>query len=62
LVSVITGHVAISQIKQTGEGGKGMATAGLIMSYIGLGLTLIGICVSAVLAALGTISLPYLNQ
>jgi hypothetical protein len=34
VVAVITGHMALSQIKKTGEPGKGLATAGLIIGYI----------------------------
>ncbi|KQV07217.1 hypothetical protein ASC63_07840 [Leifsonia sp. Root112D2] len=32
---VITGHIALSQIKKTGEQGRGLALAGLIIGYIG---------------------------
>ena len=38
LVAVITGHIARSQIKRTGEKGWGMATAGMVIGYIHLGL------------------------
>ncbi len=34
VLAIIFGHVAQSQIKRTGEGGAGMATAGLVMGYI----------------------------
>jgi len=33
IVAVITGHVARSQIRRTGEGGGGVALAGLILGY-----------------------------
>lgn len=36
LGAVITGHIALGQIKRTGEGGRGLAMAGLILGYIGL--------------------------
>ena len=36
LVAVILGHVAKSQIRRTGERGSGMATAGLVLGYLGL--------------------------
>lgn len=36
LAAVIMGHVALSQIKRTGEGGRGLAIAGLILGYLGL--------------------------
>jgi hypothetical protein len=36
LVGVITGHIGLSQIKKTGESGRGLALAGVIIGYIGL--------------------------
>ena len=36
LIAVILGHVAKSQIARTGENGDGLATAGLVIGYIGL--------------------------
>ena len=36
LVAVITGHIALSQIKKTGEKGRGFAIAGLIIGYVGI--------------------------
>jgi hypothetical protein len=38
IIAVITGHVARSQIKRTGEAGDGLALAGLIAGYISIGL------------------------
>jgi len=35
-LGVIFGHIAIGQIKKTGEGGRGLAIAGLIIGYIGI--------------------------
>jgi uncharacterized protein DUF4190 len=37
ILAVIFGHVARGQIKQSGEGGGGMAIAGLILGYLNLG-------------------------
>lgn len=34
LLAIIFGHIAQSQIKRTGEGGHGMAIAGLILGYL----------------------------
>ena len=34
---VITGHIALGQIKRTGEGGKGMAIAGIAVGYAVIG-------------------------
>ena len=31
---IITGHIALSQIKKTGEAGHGMALAGTILGYV----------------------------
>ena len=42
IVAVITGHMARKQIRQTGEGGDGMAVAGLVMGWIVIALTVIG--------------------
>ena len=36
IVAIITGHIALSQIKKTGEQGRGLAIAGLIIGYVGL--------------------------
>ena len=36
LVAVILGHMSISQINRTGEQGKGMAIAGLVIGYLGM--------------------------
>lgn len=38
IVAVVTGHIARSQIKRTGEAGANLALAGLIVGYISIGL------------------------
>ena len=38
IAGIIMGHIAKKQIAQTGEQGEGMAKAGLIVGYVGLGL------------------------
>lgn len=38
---IICGHIALGQIKRTGEGGRGLALAGLILGYVFTGLTLL---------------------
>lgn len=35
IIGVITGHIALSQIKKRAEGGRGLAIAGLIIGYLG---------------------------
>ena len=36
LIGVITGHIGLNQIKQTGEEGRGLAIAGLIIGYVSI--------------------------
>lgn len=36
ILGVIFGHVSLSQIKRTGEDGRGMAIAGLVISYFSI--------------------------
>ena len=36
LAAVICGNIALSQIKKTGEKGRGLAIAGLVLGYLGL--------------------------
>ncbi len=45
VVAVITGYMARNQIKQTGEHGMGMATAGMIIGIAHLALLLIAVIV-----------------
>jgi uncharacterized protein YacL len=52
LVAIITGHIALGQIKRTGEQGRGLAIAGLVLGYIGvIGGIIIAIIVIAAIAA-----------
>lgn len=41
VAGVIMGHIALSQIKKRGEGGRGMAVAGLIVGYAAIGVWLL---------------------
>ncbi len=36
IAAVITGHMALGRIKISGQGGRGMAIAGLILGYLGI--------------------------
>ncbi|PPF81290.1 hypothetical protein C5B96_10295 [Subtercola sp. Z020] len=49
LLAVITGHIALGQIKRTGEKGRGLAIAGLILGYLGIVAGIIAIIVAIVL-------------
>ena len=51
LIGIIFGHLSLSQIKKSGENGRGMAIAGLIIGYIGL---VVGIIVTIALIAFFT--------
>jgi 1,4-dihydroxy-2-naphthoate octaprenyltransferase len=41
LAAVITGHIALGQIKRLGENGRGMAITGLVLGYLSIVLALI---------------------
>ena len=55
LAAVICGHIALSQIKKTGEKGRGLAIAGLVLGYLGLvaGLIFIIVMVAVIMAGIG---------
>jgi hypothetical protein len=38
---VITGHIALRQLKTSGENGRGLALAGTIVGWVGVALSLI---------------------
>ena len=47
-LGIIFGHIALSQIKRTGESGRGMAIAGLVIGYLSLaGIALMVISIVA---------------
>ena len=43
VVAIVTGIMARNQIKQTGEGGMGMATAGIIIGAVHIGVIVLGV-------------------
>ncbi len=49
LAAIILGHRARRQIRETGEQGDGMALAGLVLGYIGIGFTLLLVVVIVLL-------------
>ena len=63
LVGIITGHIALSQIKRTGENGRGLAIAGLIIGYVYIAfivlMVIIAIIVSVAAASAGYSSYSY---
>jgi hypothetical protein len=56
LVAIITGHIALSQIKKTGEQGRGLALAGLIIGYAEVGIAVLAFVVLGIfwIAAIST--------
>ena len=46
VIGLITGYMARGQIRESGgrEGGEGLAKAGIILGWIGVGLAVLGIC------------------
>jgi hypothetical protein len=59
VVAVITGHMAKGEIRRSGGmiTGDGLATAGMVLGYLNLALTVIGFCL-ALLAFAGVLSIP----
>ncbi|RWZ52689.1 DUF4190 domain-containing protein [Labedella phragmitis] len=57
LAGLILGIIALKQIKQTGEQGRGLALAGIIISSIAIVLGIIWAIV--VIAAIGTAGMTY---
>jgi peptidyl-prolyl cis-trans isomerase B (cyclophilin B) len=51
LLGVILGHIALNQIKTTGEGGRGLAIAALIIGYVSMALAVVIIIVMVASAA-----------
>lgn len=43
VVGVITGHMSLKQLRTSGEKGRGMALAGTIIGWVGLGLCILGV-------------------
>jgi hypothetical protein len=63
IVGIVTGHVALGQIKRSGgmEGGRGMAIAGLISGYIGMGIVCLLLIAFVVLMLTG-VSVPIIEE
>lgn len=65
IVALITGYMARKEIQESQErvGGGGLATAGLILGWIGVGLLVLGLCVGLITVVMAIIaastSTPY---
>jgi hypothetical protein len=61
IVGVITGHISLSQIKQTGENGRGMALTGTILGWVGIGLAVLGLILLLVLLPVFIANIQYMR-
>ena len=61
IVALITGYSAINEIKESMGtlGGDGMATAGIITGWVGLGLAIIGCCVFGFIFTIPACLIPF---
>ncbi|WOQ68468.1 DUF4190 domain-containing protein [Microbacterium limosum] len=48
IVAVITGHMSLGQLKTSGEQGHGLALAGTIIGWVGIGAAVLGIILLAI--------------
>ena len=71
IIAVVTGHMAKGEIARSNGtiGGAGLATAGLILGYIGIGLMVLGLCgfglffgLPICLGLLGILATPHTNS
>jgi Domain of unknown function (DUF4190) len=53
IVGIVLGYIAKNQIDQSGgaQEGRGMAVAGIIIGWVGIGLFLLGIAIVIIVAA-----------
>ena len=52
LIAVITGHVSLAQIKRSGESGRGLAIAGVVVGYIHIAFWIIFVLLGVITKAL----------
>jgi hypothetical protein len=67
IVAVITGHMAKREIRESMGRltGDGLATAGLVLGYLNLGVTVLSICAVLAFIALGVtpfLCIPFANE
>jgi peptidyl-prolyl cis-trans isomerase B (cyclophilin B) len=59
IIAVILGAIALSQIKKTGESGRGLALAGIIIGAVSLVIGIVIIIVSIAIVAANTTVTTY---
>ncbi|BDP99865.1 DUF4190 domain-containing protein [Aquiluna sp. KACHI24] len=52
LIAVITGHVSLAQLKRSGESGRGLAIAGLVVGYLHIAFWIIFVALGVISKAL----------
>lgn len=56
IAGAIMGHISLGQIRRTGEAGRGMALAGVIVGWAGLALLVLGVLFFVFIAAVSSTS------
>jgi protein-disulfide isomerase len=51
IAAVITGHLALNQIRRTGQAGRGLAITGLVLGYLGIGIFTLAVIFAVLFAA-----------
>ncbi|TFD33419.1 DUF4190 domain-containing protein [Cryobacterium cryoconiti] len=59
LAAVITGHIALGQIRRTGESGRGLAISGLVLGYVGIGAQVLVVVIAIVFVFAATV-IPFI--
>ena len=54
ILALVFGYVALSQIRRTGQDGRGLAIAGIVLGYIGVAVLAIAIVVGIIAASTDT--------
>jgi Domain of unknown function (DUF4190) len=54
ILAVIFGHISVRRIKREGKAGRGMAIAGLVLGYFGVGTLKLLVLVRVIFAATGS--------
>ncbi|WP_317785965.1 DUF4190 domain-containing protein [Rhodococcus sp. IEGM 1370] len=57
--AVVCGHISRGQIKRTGEGGSGFATAGLVVGYVSIAVFVIIVAAIVIFAIAASNSSTY---
>ena len=58
VIAIVLGHMAHAQIKRTGEQGWGMATVGLVLGYVWLGVLVVILAILVIIPIVQAINYP----